>query len=443
MTGKSPRKFVLVSILSIVILAIMIISAAAVLADPPTTTTSTTTTPTTTTSTTTTTPTTTTSTTTTPKTTSTTTTATTPKTSTTTPTTTVTPPINIKPTVTGVNPGSANQGQTLSGIIVTGTGFTGAKGVSFGGGIDVTSFTVNGDTTITANIVVANHASVGTRFVTVSTPSGKGTLPAGFSVTDDSPIVTSVDSASGSQGATLTGITITGTNFTGATKVSFGGGIDVTSFNVNGDSQISANIIIAVHASVGIRFVTVVNQSGKGTDPTGFSITDDSPTVTAINPATGSQGATLTGITVTGTNFTGATKLSFGGGIDVTGFTVNGDTQISANIVIANHASVGSRFVTVVNQSGKGTDPTGFNVTKNVSIITPTTTTTTKSTTTPTTTSTPKSTTTPTTTTTTPTSTTTTASTTTTNTPTTTTTPTPTTTTSTATTTTPTTTTTH
>jgi len=123
----------------------------------------------------------------------------------------------------------------------------------------------------------------------------------------------------------------------------------------------------------------------------GFSVTKFAPIVNTVNPSTGVQGATMTAIVITGTNFTGATAVSFGGGTDITGFTVNGDTQITANIVIANGAAVGSRFVTVVNQSGRGTDPTGFNVTKNESIVTPTSTTTTtppKSTTTPTTTTT-------------------------------------------------------
>ena len=383
MLGKLPRKFLFIGILSIVILTLLAFSVVPVMAE----TSATTTTPTTTTITTTTT-------------------STTPITT----TSVATPPKQAKPTVTGVNPGSANQGQTVT-ITIAGTGFTGAKGVSFGRGIDVTSFSVDSDTQITANIVIANRAFVGTRFVGVGTPAGRGTLAAGFSVTSDAPTVTGVNPATGNQGATLTGVTLTGTNFTNTTKVSFGSGINVTSFDVVSDTQITADITIANRAFVGTRFVTVVNESGHGTLSTGFSVTKFAPIVNSVNPSTGIQGATLTGITITGSNFTGATAVSFGGGIDVTGFTVNGDTQITANIVIANGAAVGSRFVTVVNQSGRGTDPTGFNVTKNESTVTPaatttitpakstTTTATTTTTTKPTTTTTTTSTTTPTTTT--------------------------------------------
>ena len=186
MFGKLSRKSVLIGIVSIVILTLLAFSVVPVMAADSSTTTTTTTTPTTTTSTTSTTPTTT----------------TTPKTITTT-TSTATPPAQAKPTVTGVDPGSANQGQTVA-VTITGTGFTGAKGVSFGGGIDVTSFSVDSDTQITANIVIANRAFVGTRFVGVGTPAGRGTLPAGFSVTSDAPTVTGVNPATGNQGATLT-----------------------------------------------------------------------------------------------------------------------------------------------------------------------------------------------------------------------------------------------
>ena len=93
-----------------------------------------------------------------------------------------TSPAQTMPTITSVSPNQGNQGQTLS-VTVTGTKFTGAKGVSFGSGIIVTSFTVDSDTQITANTVIADRALVGLRLVTVTGPSGKGILPGGFSVT--------------------------------------------------------------------------------------------------------------------------------------------------------------------------------------------------------------------------------------------------------------------
>jgi hypothetical protein len=329
MIAKLPRKIMLIGILSIVILSVLAVAAVPAMADPSTTVSSTAAT------------------------------------------------IQSKPTVTQVTPASGNQGQTLTNISITGTGFTGATGVSFGRGIDVTSFTVNGDTSISPDIVIANRTFVGSRFVTVATPSGKGTDPAGFTVSKNAPTVANVSPATGSQGETVKGVVLTGTNFADATGVSFGRGIDVTGFTVNSDTQITANIVIANRTFVGTRFVTVVDPSGHGTMPAGFTVSKDAPTVTSLSITTGSQGASINGVVLTGTNFTGATAVSFGSGIDVTGFTVNNSAQITANIVIANRAFVGSRFVTVVNKSGRGIMPAGFTVTKSVTRSTPSNTTTT------------------------------------------------------------------
>jgi hypothetical protein len=305
--------------------------------------------------------------------------ATSTSTTTSTTTTTITPATSTqaKPTVTSVSPGTGNQGQTYGGISITGTGFNGATGVSFGRGIDVTNFVVNNDTSITANITIANRAFVGSRFVTVTTPAGRGTMAGGFTVSKNAPKVTGVSQTTGNQGQTITGIILTGTNFADATAVSFGRGINVTSFKINSDTSITADITIANRAFVGSRFVTVVDPSGHGTLSAGFTVAKNAPTVTGVGQTTGEQGQTITGITITGTNFADATAVSFGRGIDVTKFTINGDTSITANIVIANQAFVGSRFVTVVDPSGHGTLAAGFTVTKSETNATPAITTTT------------------------------------------------------------------
>ena len=303
MTGKLSRKFVLIGVLSIVILTLLAISAIPVMADSPTSTTTTTATTTTTTPTTTTT---------TPKTTTTTTTASTPKTT----TTTVATPVKNKPTVTGVNPDQASQGDTLN-VTVSGTKFTGATGVSFGRGITVNSFSITGDTAITANISIGDHARAGSRFVGVATPSGKGVIKAGFTVEKNGPVITGVSPNTASQGATLD-ITINGASFTGATGVSFGRGIKVNSFSVTSDTVITANITISPHADAGSRFVGVANPSGKDGLKAGFTVEKNGPVITGVSPNEGIQGATLD-VTISGADFTGATGVSFGRGFDSMG----------------------------------------------------------------------------------------------------------------------------
>ena len=72
-------------------------------------------------------------------------------------------------------------------VIITGTYFTDASGVSFGDGITVDNFTVDNANQITANITISPRAVVGPRDVSVSTPGGTATMTGAFSVYQAAP----------------------------------------------------------------------------------------------------------------------------------------------------------------------------------------------------------------------------------------------------------------
>jgi len=269
--------------------------------------------------------------------------------------------VNNAPTITGISPNQGSQGQALS-VTVAGTNFTGAIGVFLGKGIHATSFTVTSAMQITADVVIANRAPVGSRPVVVIGLSGEAVLKDGFTVLDNAPTITGVSPNEGSQGQTLS-VTVTGTHFTGAKAVFFGKGILVTSFTVISDTQITADIVIVNRAPVGSRLIAVIGLSGQGVLKDKFTVLDNTPTIASVSPSQGSQGQTLS-ISVTGKNFTGAKEVFFGKGIYVTSFTVTNDTQITADIVIANQAPVGSRHIEVIGPSGKGILKDGFSVIK-------------------------------------------------------------------------------
>ena len=84
------------------------------------------------------------------------------------------------------------------------------------------------------------------------------------------------------------------------------------------------------------------------------------PTITAVNPASGLQGQTLT-VIITGTKFAGPTTVNFGAGITVNSITVNNLTQITANISIAG-AAPGARNVSVTTPGGTAMLTGGFTV---------------------------------------------------------------------------------
>jgi len=170
-----------------------------------------------------------------------------------------------------------------------------------------------------------------------------------------------VSPSSGYKGYSLS-VTITGTNFVGATSVAFGSGIMVNSFTADSATQITANITISVSASTGTRSVSVTTPGGTATKSRGFTVRKPSaPTISTVSPGSGVQGQTLS-ITITGTNFVGATSVTFGSGITVNSFTVDGATQITVNITISGTASTGTRTVSVATPGGTATKSRGFRV---------------------------------------------------------------------------------
>ena len=208
------------------------------------------------------------------------------------------------PIITSFTPsfGGAN-----SFVTIAGANFTGATAVSFGG-VPAFSFGVTSSATISA--IVGNGASGN---VSVTTPAGIATLT-GF-VFYQVPTVSSFVPVSGAAG---TMVTITGTNFTGATDVRFGG-VAASTYTV-----VNATTITAVVGAGASGAVTVITPGGSGL-LSGFTFLS-SPTITSFTPTSGSTSAS---ITITGTNFTGATAVSFGG-IAATSFTVNSATSITA-----------------------------------------------------------------------------------------------------------------
>jgi hypothetical protein len=208
-------------------------------------------------------------------------------------------------------------------VTITGTGFTGATAVTFGG-TPATGVTVVSDSQISA--VSPAHAT-GTVDIQVTTPGGTSAAVAAdqYTYTTSTPIVTAVSPTSGATAGGTT-VTITGTGFTGATGVLFGSK-PATGVTVVSDTQISAVSPAHVGEVVHVRVVTPL-----GTSPSGpadrYTYVVRVPAITAVAPMSGTT-AGGTSVTITGTGFTGATAVLFGFK-PATGVTVVSDTQITA-----------------------------------------------------------------------------------------------------------------
>jgi hypothetical protein len=254
------------------------------------------------------------------------------------------------PTVTGVSPTSGTTAGTTS-VTITGTNFTGATAVSFGS-FAASSYTVNSSTQITATSPAEPVATVD---ITVTTPSGTSATSSSdqFSYMAASlPTVTSLSPTSGST-AGGTSVTITGTNFTGATGVSFGG-VAAASFTVSSGTSITAT---SPPEAAGTVDVTVSTYSGTSATSSGDRYTFNLasvPSVTSISPTSGTTGGG-TSVTLTGTNFTGATSVLFGT-VPAASFTVNSATSITATSPAEPAATVD---ITVLTPSGSSTTGSG------------------------------------------------------------------------------------
>jgi hypothetical protein len=127
------------------------------------------------------------------------------------------------------------------------------------GPLAATSYTVVSSTDITA---VSPAQAASTRNIFVTTPSGTSAGVAADQFTyKDPPTVTKVSPTSGSSSGGTT-VTITGTNFTGATKVVFGP-LAATSYTVVSSTEITA-VSPAQAASTRNIFVTTPSGTSAG-----------------------------------------------------------------------------------------------------------------------------------------------------------------------------------
>jgi hypothetical protein len=186
-------------------------------------------------------------------------------------------------------------------------------------------------------------------YVTASLPSSG--VPLGVPRAVDAAVVPTV-TVSGfapAFGVAGTSVVVTGTHFTGATAVTFGGK-PAAAFVVDSSTQITATVPAAAVSGP----VAVTAPLGTGTSASIFTVVAP-PTVTSFTPTSGPVGVT---VAVTGTNFTGVTEVAFGGTPAVT-VTVGSPSQLSA--VVPSGASTGK--IAVTTGFGIGTSAADFLVT--------------------------------------------------------------------------------
>ncbi|HEY2672161.1 MAG TPA: IPT/TIG domain-containing protein [Rugosimonospora sp.] len=170
----------------------------------------------------------------------------------------------VAPTVASVTP---DQGPTSGGttVTITGTGFTGATGVTFDGQPGTGLVVSPSGTSLT---VTTPPGSVGPADVVVEVPGQNATDPGGFTYVAAAPTIGSLDPNQGPTGGGTT-VTVTGNGFVpGQTSVSICG------------RQIPAGSVTVDPSGLSLTFLTPPCQAG-------------STTVTVTTPAGTSNGLTF------------------------------------------------------------------------------------------------------------------------------------------------------
>jgi hypothetical protein len=169
---------------------------------------------------------------------------------------TVTPP--AAPSIASFSPGSGPVGTTVT---INGSGFTGTTSVTFGGA--AASFSIVSDAQLTA--VVPGNAVTGPIGVTAG--GGSTTSSSSFQVTQAAPAGPTISSISPTSGKVGTQVTISGSHFTGATSVTFGGGV-TAAFKVVSDGQLTATVPSGAKNGP----ITVTTPNGSATSSQSFRV---------------------------------------------------------------------------------------------------------------------------------------------------------------------------
>jgi len=247
------------------------------------------------------------------------------------------------PSVTGLSPSSGlNSGGTS--VVITGTDFTGATAVEFGG-VAATSFTINSSTKITAIAPAGN----GTVTVEVFGPGGVSPSNPNDVFTNVSPVT--VTGLSPNQGVEAGGnsVTITGTYFSTGATVLFGYS-PATNVVVNSATSITAT----APSGTGEVNVTVTTSQGTSAENSADLYTyEPPPTVSSVSPSSGPI-AGGTSVTIGGTGFVSGMTVDFG---STPGTSVNVTSSTSLTVTSPAGSSMSGGIVNITVTTVDGTSP--------------------------------------------------------------------------------------
>lgn len=261
------------------------------------------------------------------------------------------PTAPLTPTIASVSDIRGKIGGVITSVTITGTNFEPGATVDIGAGFTVSNVNAVDAQTITFDVVVGseNVDGVTNRTLTVANPNGNSanttvSIPA-------FPTVISISNIRGKVGETISGVTITGTNFASGLSLNMGSGFTLSNVTVVDSTTVTFDVVISSTLVNGVtgRTVTITNPTGNTVDT---AITVPAfPTVTSVSSIRGILGQTISGVTISGTNFTSGLTVDMGSGFTLSNVAVVDSNTITFDVVVssAHINGVTARTLTITN----------------------------------------------------------------------------------------------
>jgi hypothetical protein len=184
-----------------------------------------------------------------------------------------------------------------------------------------------------------------------------------FTVNNPIPAITSLSPDNALAGDAALTLTVNGSNFVNGSVVRWNGANRTTTFVTA--NQVTAQILATDLQSAGTPTVTVFNPTPGGGSSAGstFTVGNQVPVLTSLNPDSIVAGGAAFTLTVTGSNYINGSKVRLNGSDRVTTFV--SATQLTAQITAADIASAGTAAITVFNPAPGGGPSAALNLTIN------------------------------------------------------------------------------
>jgi len=265
---------------------------------------------------------------------------------------------NPVPSITGINPTSVNAGGPTFTLTVNGSNFVSGATVRWNGSDRAT--TLNSATNLTASILANDIASAGAASVTVNNPAPGGgpsnavsftisssPLPT-LTITSSSPLPDGVVFSPYSQMLQASGGTPPYQWSLASGSLPPGVTLKVDTGVLSGTPSAAGNFSFTFQVSDSTQ-----PTAGSGTKDFALRINNPVPVLTGISPDSVTAGGARFTLTVTGTNFTANSVVTWEGSTNLPTIFVNSG-RLTASVSASNIVSSGSATVAVRNPSPGG-----------------------------------------------------------------------------------------